>query len=186
MRTGRPRIADPSIPRSGAGLASSPSRARAQDAARVSAGVLPGNGIRASASLPVGVCGPSGDAAGPLNPAFADSCATTTTHVLPGRGVVRPAEEPAGPGTVDGRTSPPPYGGEESAPRPYGGGEGASPGTGRSTPPGGGEAEFPGKPPTLPHTGGAGPAMIAASAVSAALIAAGLILYRRGRSASRR
>jgi LPXTG-motif cell wall-anchored protein len=38
----------------------------------------------------------------------------------------------------------------------------------------------------LPHTGGDSRAMVATSAASAALIAAGAILYRRGRSAARR
>ncbi|MEU9158310.1 chaplin [Streptomyces sp. NPDC048417] len=43
-----------------------------------------------------------------------------------------------------------------------------------------------GSPPTLPHTGSDRGAMLAASAASAALIAAGTMLYRRGRAASRR
>ncbi|MCE0444711.1 LPXTG cell wall anchor domain-containing protein [Streptomyces tricolor] len=38
----------------------------------------------------------------------------------------------------------------------------------------------------LPHTGGDGRTMMATSAASAALIAAGAILYRRGRAATRR
>ncbi|MER5523065.1 chaplin [Streptomyces sp. NPDC002677] len=51
-------------------------------------------------------------------------------------------------------------------------------------PPGGGHHQ--GTPPSLPHTGSDREAMLAASAASAALIAGGTTLYRRGRSASRR
>ncbi|MER5516012.1 chaplin [Streptomyces sp. NPDC002763] len=51
-------------------------------------------------------------------------------------------------------------------------------------PPGGGHHQ--GSPPTLPHTGSDREAMLAASAASAALIAGGTMLYRRGRAASRR
>ncbi|MEU9392501.1 LPXTG cell wall anchor domain-containing protein [Streptomyces sp. NPDC048324] len=47
-------------------------------------------------------------------------------------------------------------------------------------PPGGGG----GTPPQLPHTGSEG--LLAASGVSALLIGAGSVLYRRGRSATRR
>ncbi|MEU9306030.1 LPXTG cell wall anchor domain-containing protein [Streptomyces sp. NPDC048256] len=38
----------------------------------------------------------------------------------------------------------------------------------------------------MPHTGGDRAALLAASGVSAALIAGGAVLYRRGRAASRR
>ncbi|UFR04394.1 DUF320 domain-containing protein [Streptomyces sp. Go40/10] len=107
-------------------------------------------------------------------------------------------------------TTPPPYGGKETTPPPYGGGYGSPPGGGHSTPPGGhttppyggdestppgtghtpppggGGEEHPPQPPVLAHTGGDGPAMIATSAASAALITAGAILYRRGRATARR
>ncbi|WP_440557683.1 chaplin [Streptomyces sp. SCPE 10] len=82
-------------------------------------------------------------------------------------------------------TSPPSYGdestpspsyGDDTTPPPYGGGETTSPP--ETTPP-------PGHP-SLPHTGGNARAMIATSAASAALIAAGAVLYRRGRSTARR
>ncbi|TWV42624.1 LPXTG cell wall anchor domain-containing protein, partial [Streptomyces misionensis] len=59
--------------------------------------------------------------------------------------------------------------GGETTPPPYGGGESPHPGT-----------------PSLPHTGGNARAMIATSAASAALIVAGAVLYRRGRSTARR
>ncbi|MEV6764207.1 chaplin [Streptomyces sp. NPDC051105] len=51
-------------------------------------------------------------------------------------------------------------------------------------PPGGGHHQ--GSVPTLPHTGSDRGATLAASAASAALIAAGTMLYRRGRAGSRR
>ncbi|GGY64804.1 hypothetical protein GCM10010300_05030 [Streptomyces olivaceoviridis] len=102
-------------------------------------------------------------------------------------------EETTPPPYGGGKTTPPPYGGEETARPPYGGEETTRPpyGGDESTPPGGGHAtppggEYPEEPPVLAHTGGDGPAMIATSAASAALIAAGAVLYRRGRSASRR
>ncbi|MFF8903576.1 chaplin [Streptomyces olivaceoviridis] len=92
-------------------------------------------------------------------------------------------EETTPPAHGGGKTTPPPYGGGETTRPPYGGEEGTPPGGGHATPPGG---EYPEEPPVLAHTGGDGPAMIATSAASAALIAAGAVLYRRGRSASRR
>ncbi|MFF5552686.1 chaplin [Streptomyces olivaceoviridis] len=101
-------------------------------------------------------------------------------------------EETTQPPHGGGKTTPPPYGGEETTRPPYGGDETTPPyGGEESTPPGGGHAtppggEYPQEPPLLAHTGGDGPAMIATSAASAALIAAGAVLYRRGRSASRR
>lgn len=73
---------------------------------------------------------------------------------------------PPSPSTPPGQTTPP----EESTP------------PSQTTPPGGGQRQGP--PPTLPHTGSE--AMLATSAASAALIAGGTILYRRGRAASRR
>ncbi|MFF5531786.1 chaplin [Streptomyces cinerochromogenes] len=84
-----------------------------------------------------------------------------------------------------GHSTPP--GGGHTTP-PYGGGESTPPGTGYTPPPGGGGGgvEHPGQPPVLAHTGGDGPAMMATSAASAALITAGAILYRRGRATARR
>ncbi|MER5581864.1 LPXTG cell wall anchor domain-containing protein [Streptomyces asoensis] len=40
--------------------------------------------------------------------------------------------------------------------------------------------------PELPHTGSESTALLAASGISAALIGGGVLLYRRGRAASRR
>jgi hypothetical protein len=102
----------------------------------------------------------------------------------------------------DDETTPASYGGDETTtpPRghrstPPGGGHSTPPGGGRTTPPpggsrtapphGGGE-HHPGQPPALAHTGGDARSTLAASAASAALIAAGTVLYRRGRSAAHR
>ncbi|MFG3017309.1 chaplin [Streptomyces sp. NPDC048254] len=103
-------------------------------------------------------------------------------------------------------TTPPPYGGEtpcgETPPPPSPTPPSPSPTPpppsrtapppSRTTPPspsptpspGGGHHQ--GTPPTLPHTGSDREAVLAASAASAALIAGGTMLYRRGRAASRR
>ncbi|MGC4996596.1 LPXTG cell wall anchor domain-containing protein, partial [Streptomyces sp. DT195] len=61
------------------------------------------------------------------------------------------------------------------------GGHTTPPPGGHTTPPPGGHTT----PPTLPHTGGDSRAMWATSAASAALIAGGVLLYRRGRTTSR-
>ncbi|MFB0617571.1 hypothetical protein [Streptomyces sp. AGS-58] len=95
----------------------------------------------------------------------------------------------------DSETTPPPYGDSETTPPPHGGGGTAPPSGGHTTPPsgghttppsGGGGEDHAGQPPTLPHTGRDARTMIVISAASAALIAAGTVLYRRGRAASRR
>ncbi|QLJ00332.1 DUF320 domain-containing protein [Streptomyces sp. NEAU-sy36] len=84
------------------------------------------------------------------------------------------------PPSYGNESTPPPSYGNESTPPPYGGGETTPPPetTPPTTPP-------PGHP-SLPHTGGNARAMIATSAASAALIAAGAVLYRRGRNTARR
>ncbi|MGZ0200164.1 chaplin family protein [Streptomyces sp. RM1] len=84
------------------------------------------------------------------------------------------------PPSYGSESTPPPSYGDDTTPPPYGGGETTSPPetTPPTTPP-------PGHP-SLPHTGGNARAMIATSAASAALIAAGAVLYRRGRSTARR
>ncbi|WEO97321.1 chaplin family protein [Streptomyces sp. FXJ1.172] len=111
-----------------------------------------------------------------------------------------------------GSTTPPSYGDDETTPASYGGDETTAPprghrstppGGGHSTPPGGGRTtpppggsrttpphgggeHHPGQPPALAHTGGDARSTLAASAASAALIAAGTVLYRRGRSTAHR
>lgn len=80
--------------------------------------------------------------------------------------------------------TPPPTGGDHHTPPPTGGDHHTPPppAGGNHTPPPHGGSHTP--PPVLAHTGSE--AMLATSAVSAALIAGGTILYRRGRAASRR
>jgi hypothetical protein len=87
------------------------------------------------------------------------------------------------PPTGGDHTPPPPTGGDHTPPPPTGGDHTPPPPTGgdHTPPPSGGEHT---PPPVLAHTGSE--AMLATSAVSAALIAGGTILYRRGRAASRR
>ncbi|MGW1326733.1 chaplin family protein [Streptomyces antibioticus] len=98
-------------------------------------------------------------------------------------------------GGDDDHTTPPPYGGDDdhTTPPPYGGDD-----DDHSTPPphhngdhSGGDHQGGGNGwghdrPQLPNTGGERQALLAASGVSAVLIAGGVILYRRGRSATRR
>ncbi|MEW2618867.1 chaplin family protein [Streptomyces sp. NPDC048106] len=75
----------------------------------------------------------------------------------------------------DEPTKPSSYGSDEPKPPSYGNDE--------PTPPGSyGNDE----PPSLPHTGGNAKAMMATTAASAALIMAGAVLFRRGRTAARR
>ncbi|MEV6111199.1 chaplin family protein [Streptomyces sp. NPDC052109] len=99
-------------------------------------------------------------------------------------------EETTAPPYGDEETTAPPYGDDESTPPPYGGDESTPPGGRHSTPPSSGHSTPPSRvettPPSLPHTGGDARAMFATSAASAALIAAGAVLYRRGRATSRR
>ncbi|WP_240436098.1 MULTISPECIES: chaplin [Streptomyces] len=79
----------------------------------------------------------------------------------------------------------PPPGGDHTPPpgdhTPPPGGDHTPPPGGEHTPPPGGH-HMP--PPQLPHTGAE--AMLAASGASAAMIVGGVVLYRRGRAASRR
>ncbi|MEV0484652.1 chaplin family protein [Streptomyces sp. NPDC050508] len=85
------------------------------------------------------------------------------------------------PPPTGGNHTPPPTGGDHTPP-PTGGNHTPPPTGGDHTPPPGGGSHTP--PPVLAHTGSE--AMLATSAVSAALIAGGTILYRRGRAAARR
>ncbi|WKE71606.1 chaplin [Streptomyces sp. WP-1] len=87
-----------------------------------------------------------------------------------------PTPTPTSYGSDEPTPTPTSYGSDEPTPLP-------SYGSDEPTPPGSyGNDE----PPTLPHTGGNAKAMIATSAASAALIMAGAVLYRRGRTAARR
>ncbi|MFB7503108.1 chaplin [Streptomyces broussonetiae] len=113
-----------------------------------------------------------------------------------------PGPTSAPPSYGEGETTPPPHGGGEKTPpgshhstpppggrttSPPAGGRSAPPAESRTIPPyhGGGEHR-PGQPPALAHTGGDARTMFATSAASATLIAAGAMLYRRGRAAALR
>ncbi|KIE28079.1 hypothetical protein LK08_05265 [Streptomyces sp. MUSC 125] len=174
----------------------------AHGAAQGSPGVLSGNNIQAPVNIPVNICGNSVDAAAALNPAFGNSCANQYVPSghwgNPYRGQHRDSDDSddSGYGDSGGYGDHPGSGGHHPTPPPYGGGGTTPPGGGQSTPPGGGGTtppgggggghHHPGSPPSLPHTGGESQAMLATSAASAVLIAAGAILYRRGRTAARR
>ncbi|MFF7237242.1 chaplin family protein [Streptomyces collinus] len=99
------------------------------------------------------------------------------------------SDKPTPPSYGDDHTTPPPYGGSDKpTPPPYGGGDHTTPppyGGDDWTPPHHG-SHHPGRPPSLAHTGADSGTILGASAASAALIAGGTILYRRGRGASGR
>ncbi|MFH8340465.1 chaplin family protein [Streptomyces sp. AM6-12] len=90
-----------------------------------------------------------------------------------------PTPTPTSYGSDEPTPTPTSYGSDEPTPTPTP----TSYGSDEPTPPGGYGSD---EPPTLPHTGGNAKAMIATSAASAALIMAGAVLYRRGRTATRR
>ncbi|MFY4723348.1 chaplin family protein [Streptomyces sp. LaBMicrA B280] len=105
----------------------------------------------------------------------------------PSYGSPEPTPTPTSYGSDEPTPTPTSYGSDEPTPlSSYGSDEPTPPssyGSDEPTPPGSyGNDE----PPTLPHTGGNAKAMIATSAASAALIMAGAVLYRRGRTAARR
>ena len=105
----------------------------------------------------------------------------------PAYGSPEPTPTPTSYGSDEPTPTPTSYGSDEpTPPSSYGSDEPTPPssyGSDEPTPPGSyGNDE----PPTLPHTGGNAKAMIATSAASAALIMAGAVLYRRGRTAARR
>jgi hypothetical protein len=121
-----------------------------------SPGVGSGNDVRVPVEVPLNVCGDSAGPAAVLDPAFGNSCAEET---------------PDGYGDTPATTPPstPPPGGK-STPPPADGGH-VTPHTGVDRP-------------ALAETGSG--ALLGASAASAALVAAGAVLYRRSRAASRR
>ncbi|MET8807376.1 chaplin family protein [Streptomyces sp. NPDC004546] len=176
-----------------------------------SPGVLSGNSAQVPVNVPINVCGNSVDVVGALNPAFGNSCANGGDRTSPPSGGVRTPPPSGGvstPPPSGGVRTPPPSGGDSTSPPPGGdttsppasdesippgGSDSTPPGDQHSTPPGGVETTPPtgggnhqGPPPTLAHTGGNGPALFGTSAASAAVIAVGAVLFRRGRAASRR
>ncbi|MEV7733369.1 chaplin [Streptomyces sp. NPDC088921] len=122
-----------------------------------SPGVGSGNDVRVPVEVPLNVCGDSAGLAAVLDPAFGNDCAEDTQE---GYGDT-PATTPPSTPPPGGKTTPPPAGGDHV------------------TPPHAGDDQ-----PTLAETGSE--ALVGTSAASAALIAAGAVLYRRSRAASRR
>ncbi|MFB7735213.1 chaplin [Streptomyces sp. NPDC056112] len=165
---------------------------QAEGAASNSPGVLSGNTIQAPVSVPVNVCGNTVDVVAVLNPAFGNSCGNGSPVTTP---VTVPAPPSVTPSTDDGSTALPPV----STPTP-------TPDSGTSTTdtpprvvdeavaepqhaqtlpaPAVLENATPDAAPQLAETGTG--ALLASSAASAALIAGGVILYRRGRAATHR
>ncbi|MET9457216.1 chaplin [Streptomyces canus] len=121
-----------------------------------SPGVGSGNDVRVPVEVPLNVCGDSAGLATVLDPAFGNSCAEDTSD---GYGDT-PATTPP---------STPPPGGKSTHP-PADGGH-VTPHTGDDRP-------------ALAETGSE--ALLGTSAASAALVAAGAVLYRRSRAVSRR
>ena len=167
-----------------------------------SPGVGSGNHAGAPVDVPVNACGNTVDVISGLNPAFGDDCGSGgygDEHTAPPYGGEdTPTPTPTGPGdhptptptpTPSGPPGPPGHPTPTPTPTSPGHGDHPSP-TPTPTPPGnGGQPSSPGHqgpPPHLPDTGSSSEALLAASGASAALIAAGAVLYRRGRSASHR
>ncbi|MGW0336827.1 chaplin family protein [Streptomyces sp. NPDC003011] len=142
-----------------------------------SPGVGSGNDVQAPVEVPVNACGNTADVVAALNPAFGNSCAEEDGPG--GYGDTPPTTPPHTP--PPGGEHTPPAGGDETPPPPGGDG-GHTPPVGDEyvpSPAGGGHEA-----PTLAQTGDE--AVLGASAMSAALILGGAVLYRRGRAASRR
>ncbi|MGW5636404.1 chaplin [Streptomyces sp. NPDC003832] len=176
-----------------------------------SPGVGSGNTVQTPAEVPVNVCGNSVDVVGALNPAFGNECGHQETHEDDGGygdspeddggygyGDTPPTKPPTTPPTkppttpptkpptqppTTPPTTPPPTKPPTTPPTTT---PPTTPPT--TTPPESWHTPPPGPhgpPPSLPETG-SGEGVLAAAGASAALIAAGAVLYRRGRAASRR
>ncbi|MDT0486933.1 chaplin [Streptomyces doebereineriae] len=122
-----------------------------------SPGVGSGNDVRVPVEVPLNVCGDSVGLATVLNPAFGNACAEDTAD---GYGDT-PATTPPSTPPPGGKSTPPPADGDHVTPSYTGDDQ-----------------------PALAETGSE--ALLATSAASAALIAAGAVLYRRSRATSRR
>ncbi|WP_405558275.1 chaplin [Streptomyces canus] len=121
-----------------------------------SPGVGSGNDVRVPVEVPLNVCGDSVGLATVLDPAFGNACAEDTAD---GYGDT-PATTPPSTPPPGGKSTPPPADSDQ-------------------VPPNTGDDQ-----PALAETGSE--ALLGTSAASAALIAAGAVLYRRSRATSRR
>ncbi|MEU6478866.1 chaplin [Streptomyces sp. NPDC047017] len=154
----------------------------AQGAAHGSAGVLSGNTVQVPVEVPVNACGNTVDGAAALNPAFGNKC--SNGHATP-RPTPPPSygddcgdqgaygHTPSGDCSTPPATPTPPPSQTPPPPRHH------TPPPVEHTPP-----PVEQTPPQMAQTGsGDTAALWAASAASAALIAGGTVLYRRGRAA---
>ncbi|MEU6549883.1 chaplin [Streptomyces sp. NPDC046915] len=149
-----------------------------------SPGVLAGNSVQAPVDAPVNVCGDTVNGVAALNTAFGNDCendaapgpSVTATPTKPTVSV-KPSASPSDDcDTPTPSSSPTPPTRVVEKPRP------TPPPTRTShTPP---PKQTVGEPPQLAETGSK--TMLATSAASAALIAGGVMMYRRGRAAAQR
>ncbi|MFC8421581.1 chaplin [Streptomyces sp. NPDC057236] len=133
--------------------------AHAVGAARNSPGLLSGNNVQVPIHLPVNACGNDVDVIGLFNDAYGTTCGN-----YGGYGGYGEEEEPEKETPPPTHVKLPPAHEVEKPPAE--------------------ESEVPGNPPHLAETGSDG--MIAAAAAGAVLITGGAMVYRRGRTASRR
>ncbi|MFF9405735.1 chaplin [Streptomyces anandii] len=144
--------------------------------AKGSPGLLSGNSVQAPVEVPVNVCGNTVDGAAALNPAFGNKCANVSE-----KKTEQPSQPPSygdectGYGSEDDHG----YGDDCSTPTPSPT-HVETPPTRHTTPPTH-QAE---QPPQMAETGSG--TLLATSAASAVLLAAGTVLYRRGRHGAHR
>ncbi|MEW2295711.1 chaplin [Streptomyces sp. NPDC006743] len=153
-----------------------------------SPGLLSGNTVQAPVEVPVNACGNTVDAAAALNPAFGNKCANVSEKTPPPPSHSPDCEDRGGYGEQpsSGAYGEQPSPGECTTPPPSSPPASTPPPTHHTTPPPTHHATPPPAehtPPQMAETGsGNTGALLAASAASAALIAGGTVLYRRGRS----
>ncbi|MFH9732663.1 chaplin family protein [Streptomyces sp. NPDC017260] len=138
-----------------------------------SPGVASGNNVQVPVDVPVNVCGNTADVIGALNPAYGNSCETETTPGGYGDEEKPPPADEEKPPPADEEKPPPPDDEEKHSPPDD---EEWTPPT-PPTP----DAE---QPPVLAETGDE--VTVGAAVAGTALLAGGVLLYRRGRAASRR
>ncbi|MFE9098369.1 chaplin family protein [Streptomyces sp. NPDC007264] len=174
----------------------------AGSAASGSPGVASGNTVQVPVDAPVNLCGNTVDVVAVLNPAFGNACANGSgagSSTVPAQTprATGPGDDHDRPGNGNGND----HGNGVSRPGRPEGGQQSRPSGNSSTPPRTAPGRRPDAPqaatpprtvgttpsrmaPTLAETGSEG--LIAASAVSVAMLAGGLILYRRSRATARR
>ncbi|WP_329339042.1 chaplin [Streptomyces sp. NBC_00663] len=177
----------------GSGHGKSDSGSSAHGRTEGSPGVGSGNNTGVPVDVPVNACGNTADVISGLNPVFGNDCDSGgygDDHTAPpygGEDTPTPTPPNGGGHPTPTPTPSPP---STPTPTPPNGGDHPWTPTPTPTPPTHGDQPTPpgphGPPPHLPDTGSSSEALLAASGASAALIAAGSVLYRRGRAASRR